>query len=193
MAVWGAGHAEAQAAVAEWLQKRGLIIIGRHTMQQMLNERLHEHGNRPPDEKVLLQAAGSLGADLLVFVDTSRIAMPPNHQATDPDDSSGFHSTSVLIRGVDVKTGDVEWMAQASYSPTSGENDGIFVNLACQALATTWGFRPAGYHEVSSSDMCEAHTPSQHAPPSSDGRQLGLKPSIDRASEATAVYLLLLR
>ncbi|MGH7230169.1 MAG: hypothetical protein ACREJU_02270 [Nitrospiraceae bacterium] len=170
--VWGTEHAEAQSAVAAWLQKRGLTIIDRQKLQQALAERAPD-STLSQDEKSLLQAARSIGVDTLVFVDASRMATPTPQGAARPGDPTTLHSTSIIIRGVDVKTGDVEWNAQASYSPTDHEKDGAFMTLACQALATVWGFRPAGYHKVSSSDMCHVNTPDEYGPHSGSRKQFG--------------------
>jgi hypothetical protein len=46
-------------------------------------------------------------------------------------------------------------------------------NLACQALATVWGFRPAGYHEVPSVDMCHVKTRGHYKPRVTDPHELG--------------------
>jgi hypothetical protein len=171
LVVWGTTQVEAETAVATWLQKRGLVIVEREQLQRVLDEHAPDRSPYSQDETAVLQAANVLGVDTLVFVDTSRASMSP--QGGRPIDLAARHSTTVAIRGVDVKTGDTEWNAQASYFPITHEHDGALTNLACQALATVWGFRPAGYHEVPSVDMCHVKTRGHYKPRVTDPHELG--------------------
>lgn len=66
------------------------------------------------------------------------------------------YSASVSIRGVNVETSEVAWSGTARFSkPVRGIEDAL-TKLTCQALATAWGFRPAGWHEFDSQAMCQA-------------------------------------
>ncbi len=187
LVVWGPTQVEAETAVATWLQKRGLVVVEREQLQRVLDEHTPDRSPHSQDETAVLQAAHVLGVDTLVFVDTSRASMSSQgHQTGRPIDLTARHSTTVAIRGVDVKTGDTEWNAQASYSPITHEHDGALTNLACQALATVWGFRPAGYHEVPSADMCQIKMPRPYEPPSGRYEELGMKEPSDSRSAMIA-------
>jgi hypothetical protein len=174
LVVWGSTQVEAETAVTTWLQKRGLVIVERKHLQRVLDEHTLDQSPHSQDEAAVLQAAHLLGVDTLVFVDTSHASMSPEgHQTDRPINLTARHATTVAIRGVDVKTGDTEWNAQASYFPITREQDGALTNLACQALATVWGFRPAGYHKVASADMCQVTTPGQYEPRVTHPHELG--------------------
>ena len=166
--IWGTSHAEAETAVAAWLQKRGLVVLDRRQITT-LNNRTLNGSPATRDEAALLQIALAVGADSVVFVETFG-AMAPG-QEPGPASSDGTFA-SVLIRGVDVKTGEVEWNAQAMYPRLSDDKDDVVANLACQALATVWGFRPAGYHEIPSADMCHIESPGR-TPPTTRRQRLG--------------------
>jgi hypothetical protein len=167
--VWGTTHAEAETTVIAWLQKRGFVVIDRYQVHKILNDRTLDRVGAPQDEPTLLQAALSLGADSVVFVEISG-AMTPVHELR-PASAEG-DSASVVIRGVDVRTREVEWNAQALYPHLGADKDEAVAHLACQALATVWGFRPAGYHEIASTDMCQIEFPGQ-TPPSNGRQRLG--------------------
>ena len=166
--------AEAMAAVTRWLNKRRLLIVERQTVLQVLDRRTPGDTDLP-EEAALRRAATLLGVDELVFVEVTRLAVLSRKTSErNRKASAALHVTSVSIRGVEAKTGDVLWNAYASFPPTEVERDDVVTYLACQALATVWGFRPAGYHEVSSSDMCEVREPDHHGPHSPRYHELGL-------------------
>jgi hypothetical protein len=173
--VWGKDSPdEVITAVEAWLQKRGLIIAPRDKFYELSEERTRGTHSGDAEEKSWLQAAYMLGADELVLVETTRVRLP-RQQSIDgkPKDRPPLHFTSVSIRSIDLKTGKGQWNASAAFPPADIETEGIFVSLACHALATVWGFRPAGYYEVSSSDMCEVDTPDPYSPSSEGHEQVG--------------------
>jgi hypothetical protein len=160
---------DAMAAVTRWLQKRRLLVVERRILLQVL-----ESGAGPADEAALRRAASLLGIDELIFVEATRLAVPPQETAErNRNPPAALHMTSVSIRGVEAKTGDVLWNAYASFPPTDVERDDAVTYLACQALATVWGFRPAGYHEVASPDMCEFKEQDHYGPHSPRYHELG--------------------
>ncbi len=76
-----------------------------------------------------------------------------------------LYSSSVTIRGLATATHRVGWTGRAEFlflgTVSVHRLDEAFHNLTCQALATAWGFRPPGQHDIASAAMCnpEAHRP----------------------------------
>ena len=69
--------------------------------------------------------------------------------------SQTIYSGAVSVRGVDVETSEVLWTGNARYpQQTGGGPEDTLMKLTCQALATAWGFRPAGDQAISSQSMC---------------------------------------
>jgi len=81
-----------------------------------------------------------LGAEQAVFVNRSGDRRAP----------------SVSVRGVEVKTNQVAWIGSGRYADyLKDPEDDILAKLTCQALATAWGYRPAGKKWwVSSLGLC---------------------------------------
>jgi hypothetical protein len=153
------GHDAAAAMAAEaWLLKRGLTVLDRRKMQKTMADVAVE--SDVMNDQVLLQEARTLQADEIVRIETQ------SQSGTD----SG-RSILVAIRALDVNSGLPAWEAKAAFSQTDFWYEDATAKLTCQALATVWGFRPAGYHKISSSKMCEIHD--RDVPPPSAQKHLG--------------------
>ena len=63
-------------------------------------------------------------------------------------------NVNVDVRVLSAETGDAALRANAHYPHCVEPNDKTLQALACQALATAWGFRPSGQLELPSSLMC---------------------------------------
>jgi curli biogenesis system outer membrane secretion channel CsgG len=151
-----------------WLQKRGLAIVERARLQEVLNEQMIRLTHTSDDDAALLRVGRLLGADLIVFVEagsTKSVASSSEmyvgaYGGYGESSSVPVHSSVVNVRAVDIQTGEVVWSGTARY-PTmdTGAPEDSFVKLTCQALATAWGFRPAGQREIPSQSMCAIEAP----------------------------------
>ena len=127
----------------------------RARLQQVFNEQQIRLTHTPDDEAQVLRVGKLLGA--VIFVDTSfQKELRGSYYADASKAEEGTHteySASVSIRGVNVETSEVLWSGMARYpNPVGGIEDAL-AKLTCQALATGWGFRPPGQHEITSQAM----------------------------------------
>jgi len=129
----------ANNAAITWLQKRGIAIVERTHLDQILSEQQFRLTHSSDDEGMLLRAGRLLGASEMVFVETS--------------------PTSVSLRSVDLESGKIGWTGNAHYRDKKATEPGDgHTKLVCQALATAWGFRAAGDLYIPSQDMCNLRT-----------------------------------
>ena len=157
--VW-ADHPAIAGTATTWLQKRGLTIVERARLQQVFNEQQIRLTHTPDDEAQVLRVGKLLGAEMVIFADTSfQKELRSSYYANANMAQGGTHteySASVSIRGVNVETSEVAWSGTARYpNPVGGIEDAL-AKLTCQALATAWGFRPPGQHDFPSQAMCQA-------------------------------------
>lgn len=137
--VWG-DDASAVSIATTWLQKRGLPVLERSLLYTTLEGDKVELTHTLKDDATILHAAKNLGAQNVVFIHRGGDARAP----------------MVSVRGVDVKTGRISWSGSARYAAfeTRPTKDAVAL-LTCEALATVWGFRPAGSKWfLSSEKMC---------------------------------------
>ena len=134
LVVWGSDIAS-RVAVATWLQDRGLKVWDPGVVQRMSDE---ESSRTAGDWQRGFEAVEALHADGLVLVEAPGLPAFP---------------ASIRIRGFK-RDGGAEWEAAAWYPDGRLSVGDVIPSLACQALATLWGFRPAGYHEIDSPGMC---------------------------------------
>lgn len=156
--IWG-DHPSAAGTATTWLQKRGLTIVERARLQQVFNEQQIRLTHTPDDEAQVLRVGKLLGAETVIFVDTSFQKELRSSFTIDEKGGAGGTATeynaSVSVRGVNVETSEVAWSGTARYStPVRGIEDAL-AKLTCQALATAWGVRPPGQHEFDSPAMCQ--------------------------------------
>jgi hypothetical protein len=127
---------DANNAAITWLQKRGVSIVERTHLDQILAEQRRQLTYSSDEEGMLLQAGRILGASEIVFVETS--------------------PTSVSVRSVELANGKIGWTGRAHYKDMKiAELGNPNMNLTCQALATAWGFRQPGDIYIPSQIMCE--------------------------------------
>ena len=157
--VWG-DHPAAAGTATTWLQKRGLTIVERARLQQVFNEQQIRLTHTTDDEAQVLRVGKLLGAEMVIFADTSfqkemRSSFYANKNMAEGATHTEY-SANVSIRGVNIETSEVVWSGTARYpNPVGGIEDAL-AKLTCQALATAWGFRPPGQHEFASQAMCQA-------------------------------------
>ena len=68
--VWGTHPSVTNMAIT-WLQKRGLTVVERARLKQILDEQTIRLTHTPDDEAQVLRVGKLLGADMVVFVDAS--------------------------------------------------------------------------------------------------------------------------
>jgi Sel1 repeat len=161
--IWGNDTAVTGTATT-WLQKRGLRVVERARLMQLFEEQRIRLTYTPDDEAPILRVGRILGAGLVVFIDGSSTEGIHSSYEVGRYGGSGssysVYSGAVSVRGVDVETSEVLWIGTARYpTQTGGGPQDTLMKLTCQALATAWGFRPAGDQEISSQSMCVADKP----------------------------------
>ena len=137
--VWGNHHTVVETTTT-WLKKRGLLALDPASVGKVIEQSDLKWVHTFKDELAILHAAKDLGAEQAIFVNRSGDRRAP----------------SVSVRGVQVKSNQVMWIGSGRYADylKDPEND-ILAKLTCQALATAWGYRPAGQKRwVSSLDLC---------------------------------------
>jgi len=119
-----------------WLQKRGLSVLERSQLDQILAEQQLRLVRSSDDEAMLLHVGRIAGASQIIFIDTT--------------------SSTVSIRAVDLESGTIRWTGSAHYRDMRIKEPGdSSIKLTCQALATAWGFREPGVSDIPSQPMCD--------------------------------------
>jgi len=119
-----------------WLQKRGLLVLERSQLDQILAEQQLRLVRSSDDEAMLLHVGRIAGASQIIFIDTT--------------------SSTVSIRAVDLESGKIRWTGSAHYRDVRFKEPGDSSRkLTCQALATAWGFREPGDIFIPSQQMCD--------------------------------------
>jgi hypothetical protein len=156
--IWGTSPTVTATATI-WLQKRGLRVIERAKLLQTFEEQRIRLTHSADDEGPILRMGKLLGAGMVVFTDASVTSGVESNSSANASGGGGgsvtVNSESVAIRGVDVETSEVLWNGVARYPVKRADTpDESLAKLTCQALATAWGFRPAGDQAISSRTMC---------------------------------------
>ena len=132
-------------AVAAWLGERGLIVIEQNELRQYLGHDTLRQCGEDCFRTAMIDGARALGADELIHMQSSRLHAP--------DRLAGS------LQGLAVQTGEDLWNAsgQLVILHTALNEEQItreLATVACHALATVWGYRPAGFTTESSVDFC---------------------------------------
>ena len=135
--VWG-GRLDIIQSTSTWLSKRGVLVVDQTLVLQAAEKQnviLSENKNLETD---ILRLARSVGARLVVFssseVGTSHVGFL----------RTPVYSATVNVRGVNVNSGEIEWIGKAqSNERFSNMEEGITL-LTCHALATAWDLRKPG-------------------------------------------------
>jgi hypothetical protein len=124
--VWGNDERTVGAA-AEWVKTHGLSVIHRDKLHAALESRTASPDTTLVSEETIVDAAGDVGADAVVFADRTGDVRPP----------------IVTVKGVDVRTGRMIWNGDARYDRFFGlPNTETMTVLTDQALTTAWGLQP---------------------------------------------------
>ena len=129
-------NSTANSVATIWLQKRGLSVLERSQLDQILAEQQLRLVRSSDDDAMLLHVGRIAGASQIVFIDTT--------------------SSAVSIRAVDLESGKIGWTGSAHYRDMRIKEPGDpSMKLTCQALATAWGFREPGDIYIPSQQMCD--------------------------------------
>jgi len=156
--IWGNDPVVTGTATT-WLQKRGLRVVERARLMQIFDEQHIRLTHSHDDEAPILRVGKILGAGVVIFIDGSATSGVQSSYSVNRYGGGGgsqsVYSGAVSIRGVDVETSEVLWSGNARLPrQTGGSPEDALTKLTCQALATAWGFRPAGDQAISSQSMC---------------------------------------
>jgi hypothetical protein len=156
--IWGNNPAVTGSATT-WLQKRGLKVVERARLLQLFEEQRIRLTHTSDDEGPILRVGKILGAGMVVFADGSTTAGVVSDYSVNKYGGEGgsqsIYSGVVTVRGVDVETSEVLWSGNARFPrQTRNSPEDALIKLACQALATAWGFRPPGDQAIASQAMC---------------------------------------
>ena len=129
-------NSTANRVATTWLQKRGMSVLERSQLDQILAEQQVRLVRSSDDDAMLFHVGRIAGASQIVFIDTT--------------------SSTVSIRAVDLESGKIRWTGSAHYRDTRYKEPGdSSMKLTCQALATAWGFREPGDIYIPSQQMCD--------------------------------------
>ena len=135
--VWG-GRLDIMQSASTWLSKQGVLVVDQTSVLQAAEKHnivLTENKNLETD---ILRLSRSVGARLLVFIN-SEVGTWHVGFARTP-----LYSATVYVRGVNVNSGEIEWIGKAqSLQRFRNMEDGITL-LTCHALATALGMRQPG-------------------------------------------------
>ncbi len=161
--VWG-GHPAARAMAADWMYGQNIRLADVSIVSG-------SEEDEPERESDALSTARDERIPYILFVETpvsqegyswstgrGTVLGSIGGVSTSTGAGTAF-SASVIVRCVEVSSGDLLAIGSAHYSEPSRSSqialDDVLTKLTCQALATAWGFRLGGTRAISSTDMCE--------------------------------------
>lgn len=161
--VWGTHPSVTNMAIT-WLQKRGLTVVERARLKQVLDEQTVRLTHTPDDEAQVLKVGKLLGADMLVFLDASASQVTQANMNFSMFGGAGanvqgLYTPSVSVRGVNVETSEVNWTNHARYAQSIPNLDDALARLTCQALATAWSDNRHSTPATRSAQDCDVPTP----------------------------------
>lgn len=104
------------------------------------------------DHQVALAAAAEANAAFVLMLERGELKEGALIQAS----CGTLFNINVDVRGLSVERGEHVLQGNAHYPHCVERSDKTLHNLACQALATAWGFRPSGQLEIPSHLACTA-------------------------------------
>jgi hypothetical protein len=138
--VWGE-HPAAVSATMVWLQEKGLAIVERARLDQVLKEQAIQLTRTRDDQAQILRVGNLTGAELIVFIEATGNS---SSKASYIGAYGGIGSVKtvyqlgVSVRAVNLQTSEVLWAGNAHYSePTEALESGIS-DLTRLALERAW-------------------------------------------------------
>ena len=117
--VWGNHHGAAQAAIWEH-QMNGDTVVERARLVEIFEEQRIQLTHSTDDDARILKVGKLIGADRVVFVETSDRSEVVSGAFVGPygggSSSRTAHHVSVSVRSVDVETGEVKWSGHSTFN-----------------------------------------------------------------------------
>ena len=135
--VWG-NHESAVGAAVTWLQRKRMRLIERARILEVFKEQKMQLTHSSEDEGNILRVGRLLGADWVVFVDTT---MRSNERFAINKYGGGSWSEyhlSVAVRGVNVETSEILWSGRAHYPQGVNNPEAGIGYLTNHALERAW-------------------------------------------------------
>lgn len=128
--IWGQPPSAVAVLVTE-IQKGGHKVVERSRVQELLNEQRFRLTNTPDSEADLLRVGRLIGADRIIFVETTQSSSTASSAYYHPQYGGGMNSqtlynVSVSVRSVNVENGEIRWNGTAWYpSPINNPDQGV--------------------------------------------------------------------
>jgi len=135
--VWG-NHESAVGAAVTWLQRKQMRLIERARILEVFKEQKMQLTHSSEDEGNILRVGRLLGADWIVFVDTTMRSNERTAIAGTIAKSWIEYHLSVAVRGVNVETSEILWSGSAHYPEGAGNPEAGIVYLTNSALEHAW-------------------------------------------------------
>ncbi|WP_413936675.1 hypothetical protein [Nitrospira sp. BLG_1] len=142
-------------------EQQRILIWGERTLLNVTEEWLRSHhysyilshpqiGDSALDREAVLSLATEQQAEFVLLLERDELktgALIESH-------CGPRFNISVTVRGLALVSRETVFRGSAYYPHCVDRTNEVYENLTCQALATTWGFRPSGQLEIPSSLAC---------------------------------------
>ena len=135
--VWG-NHSGATHTAIERLQRDGNIVLERARLQEIFEEQKIRLTHTSDDDASILKVGRLVGADRVVFVETSDSSQVLNRAFVGAyggaSRSETVHHVSVSVRAVNLETGEIRWSGHATLSQPVDDPETAFTLLTIAAM-----------------------------------------------------------
>lgn len=138
--VWGE-HPGAVNIAMSWLQERGLAIVERARLDQVLKEQMIQLTHTRDDQGEILRIGQIAGASMIVFVElsgSSKIRGEYLGVAGGMGSVGTVYDVTVSIRSINLETSEVVWAGSAKYPRSISHLENAIGNLTKVALERAW-------------------------------------------------------
>jgi len=135
--VWG-NHESAVGAAVTWLQRKHMRLVERARILEVFKEQKMQLTHSFEDEGDVLRVGRLLGADWVVFVDTTMRSNERMAIVGSIADSWFEYHLSVAVRGVNVETSEILWSGSAQFPKGIKNPEEGIVYLTKTALRHAW-------------------------------------------------------
>jgi len=138
--IWGVNPGAVSAAMT-WGQQKGLVIVERARLDQILQEQAIRLTHTSDDEAQLLRVGHIAGADLLMFVEVSGSS---GQQGSFVGVTAGLssvrmlHQVRVSVRAVNLETAEVVLAGTATHADAISSPEEAITTLTARALERAW-------------------------------------------------------
>lgn len=142
-------------------EQQRILILGDPLLARMAEEWFRSHHYlrilMPPhishalsDRQGMITIAAEQNAEFILILEREEL----NDRALLKSHCGSLFNIHVTVRGLLVENQETVLLGSAHYPHCIERSDKALQNLACQALATAWGFRPSGQLEIPSHFAC---------------------------------------